>query len=83
MLSIPVIILSALLSIKDLVTDTVVSHELLTNMIISMCIGAILSFITAFFVIKIFLDYLTKLGLVPYVLYRIVLGAVLLAILYC
>lgn len=83
LLSIPVIILSALLSIKDLVTDTVVSHELLTNMIISMCIGAILSFITAFFVIKIFLDYLTKLGLVPYVLYRIVLGAVLLAILYC
>lgn len=83
LLSIPVIILSALLSIKDLVTDTVVSHELLTNMITSICIGAILSFITAFFVIKIFLDYLTKLGLVPYVLYRIVLGAVLLAILYC
>ncbi len=76
LLSIPVIILSGLLSLKDIITGENVNLP-----ISDIVIGMVLSFITAFIVIKLFLEFLTRFGLLPYVIYRLLLGAVLLFVL--
>lgn len=75
LLSIPVIILSGLLSLKGVIEngDTVPYSDV--------AIGVVVSFVTACIVIKLFLDMLGKLGLLPYVIYRIFLGIFLLWIL--
>ena len=72
LLSIPTIGASALLAAKDIV-------ETPGSMSISLIITAmVISFITAYIVIKVFLELLTRLGLLPYVIYRLLLGAFLL-----
>ena len=43
-------------------------------------VGVVVSFICAFIVIKLFLDFLTKVGLLPYVIYRLILGVILLIV---
>lgn len=45
----------------------------------SFIIGCLLSFVTAMFAIHYFLRWLNRFGLVPYVIYRLLLGAVLLS----
>lgn len=41
-------------------------------------LGALLSFIVAYFTIRFFLDFIEKIGMLPFVLYRFLLGAVIL-----
>ncbi|HEY5565773.1 MAG TPA: undecaprenyl-diphosphate phosphatase [Gammaproteobacteria bacterium] len=47
----------------------------------SVVLGAVLSAVTAFLCIHYFLKWLTHFGMLPYVIYRLVLGAVVLAVL--
>ena len=42
-------------------------------------LGALVSAITAYFCIKLFLHFITRIGMWPFVIYRLVLGAILLA----
>ena len=94
LISIPIIILSALLMVYHVIKDAVNSmHEagkavdlsgvlqtISSNEsfnIINLTIGLVISFVVAFIVIKLFLDLLNRLGLVPYVIYRVILGLVL------
>lgn len=68
LLSIPVIILTGLVSIKD------VMNEVDIVPISDVLLGMFISFVTAYLVIKLFLGLLNKYGLLPYVIYRIILG---------
>jgi undecaprenyl-diphosphatase len=47
----------------------------------ALVLGLVLSAITGFVCIHYFLKWLTRFGMLPYVLYRLVLGAVLLTLL--
>ena len=46
----------------------------------STLLGLVISFAVAYLVIKLFLDFLNRVGLFPYVIYRIVLGFFLFAV---
>lgn len=72
LLSIPTIAASALLALKDFVVEQ--STVPASYIVIAMGV----SFVTAYIVIKLFLELLNKLGLLPYVIYRIILGLFLL-----
>ncbi|MBT6206953.1 MAG: undecaprenyl-diphosphate phosphatase, partial [Francisellaceae bacterium] len=71
LLSIPVICLAFFLEIYEITTKNI-DFDLNTILI-----GVISSFIFAYFSIKVFMKMLTKFGLVPFVLYRLVLGVFL------
>lgn len=71
LMSIPVILLSALLMTKDVIME----HHAVD--LYSMFLGVIISFVVAYLVIKLFLDFLNRVGLLPYVIYRLILGAFL------
>lgn len=75
LLSIPVILLSTLLLGKEIIESNNMTADLSI-----LGIGVVCSFITAFTVIHLFLKYLTRTGMLPYVVYRIILGAFLLYI---
>ena len=45
---------------------------------ISSLIGFLVSFIFAFFTIKYFLAFVEKIGMIPFVIYRVILGLILL-----
>ena len=80
LISIPIIILSALLMVYHVIKDAVNMQTISSNEsfnIINLTIGLVISFVVAFIVIKLFLDLLNRLGLVPYVIYRVILGLVL------
>ena len=47
---------------------------------IHLIIGFVVSMIFAFFTIKLFLEFVERIGMVPFVIYRIVLGLFLLLI---
>jgi undecaprenyl-diphosphatase len=72
LLSIPAILLPGLLKTLDLIktTDSAVDWQTLFQ-------GAFLSGVTAFLVIHFFLKLLEKTGMMPYVYYRLILGAFL------
>ena len=72
LLSIPVIVLSSALVSKDLVESAVPVDWL------SMGLGVVLSGICAFFCIHFFLKWIKAIGMLPFVIYRLMLGAVLL-----
>ena len=73
LLSIPTILASATLITRDLLLspDPVAWRELL--------LGALISGISAYLCIRFFMALLERSGMMPYVLYRIALGAFLLA----
>jgi undecaprenyl-diphosphatase len=74
LLSIPVIILAGGLKLKELVE---VGNSMQWDAII---LGALVSGISAWFCIHYFLKLLDKIGMGPFVLYRVVLGVVLLVV---
>ncbi len=78
LLSIPVIILSGLLGAKDLIEDTGV--EEVDVSFVDVGLGIAISFVTALLVIKLFLKFLNSFGLLPYVIYRVILGIVLIVV---
>ena len=46
----------------------------------ALAVGTIVSFVVAFFVVKLFMNYIKTRGLLPFVLYRIALGVILLVL---
>jgi undecaprenyl-diphosphatase len=74
LLSIPVIALAGMLQVKDLIemAGPVVWSELVW--------GAVISGISAYLCIHYFLQWLNRIGMMPFVIYRLLLGAILLAI---
>lgn len=72
LLSIPVTILACLLKTYDLIrADTAVEWA-------PMAVGVVLSGISAYLCIHYFLAFIKRIGMQPFVIYRVVLGAVLL-----
>jgi undecaprenyl-diphosphatase len=75
LLSIPAIGGAATLKTIDLVTSQTTVDWM------TLAIGCGLSAISAYACIRLFLNYITRLGFLPFVIYRLVLGAVLIALL--
>ena len=72
LLAVPTILMSAGLMILDLVgQDGPVDWQ-------SLAIGAALSFVAAYFCIRLFLGFIDLIGMTPFVVYRLVLGIALL-----
>ena len=76
LLSIPIILAAGLFATLDLIGDesAVDWSELFY--------GAAFSFVAAYFCIYLFLSWIAKIGMLPFVIYRLLLGAVLLYIIY-
>ncbi len=75
LLSIPLIAAAGLLKAKELAqTGTDAQITMVTA-------GAVMSFLSAFACIHLFLNFLERLGFMPYVIYRLVLGVCLFALL--
>ncbi len=72
LLSIPTIIMSGGLVVVDIILSDVRINT------IELMFGAILSFVSAYACIHLFLKFVEKIGMVPFVVYRFILGAVLL-----
>jgi len=72
LLSIPVIVLAGLLALKDILVQ---QHPVDTS---AMLTGALLSGITAYLCIHLFLKMLERIGMLPFVIYRLALGVFLL-----
>ncbi len=72
LLSIPTILLAGAVATKDLLEQTVPVdwHALV--------LGAVLSFVVAFLTIHYFLRFIERLSMLPFVVYRLLLGAVIL-----
>jgi len=74
LLSIPVIMLAGLLSTIDLITDnTHIDWQILLT-------AGSISALTAYLCIHFFLKLLDRIGMLPFVIYRLVLGVILLAV---
>lgn len=76
LLSMPVILGAGLLVTWDLIQDPAPVDWF------SMALGAVLSFVSAYLCIYLFLAWISRIGMLPFVIYRLVLGAVLLAYVY-
>ncbi|MBQ3681985.1 MAG: undecaprenyl-diphosphate phosphatase [Succinimonas sp.] len=82
LLSIPVIILSGLMGVKDLVFGNEAAGDTASGAsILMILIGTLVSFGVALLVIRLFLKFLTGIGLLPYVIYRMILGITLFIVL--
>ncbi|BBO29132.1 undecaprenyl-diphosphatase 1 [Alteromonas sp. I4] len=76
LLSIPVILGAGLLAVKDLAeADTAVDWNALIY-------GAGFSFVAAYLCIFLFLSWISRIGMLPFVIYRLLLGAVLVAFIF-
>ncbi|WJG08777.1 undecaprenyl-diphosphate phosphatase [Aliiglaciecola sp. LCG003] len=76
LLSIPVILGAGLLATLDLVKqDAAVDWQALFY-------GTVLSFVSAYACIYLFLSWISKIGMLPFVIYRLILGAVLLGFVF-
>jgi undecaprenyl-diphosphatase len=76
LLAIPTILMSAALVTKDLIeSDVAIDWTALG-------LGVILSFVAALTTIYFFLRFIERMGMKPFVIYRLLLGAVILAIIY-
>ena len=74
LLSIPAIAGAGLLKTADLVTgDSQIDWQ-------TLAVGSLISGVSAYLCIHLFLDYINRLGFLPFVVYRLVLGAVLLVL---
>jgi undecaprenyl-diphosphatase len=76
LLSIPLIVAAGMLKVVELVKLGEAADWL------SVAIGAAISFISAVICIHLFLRFLERIGLMPYVIYRLILGVVLWIILW-
>ena len=72
LLSIPLILGAGILKLKDLIEST---EPVLWDILIG---GAVLSFLSAYVVIALFLKWINKIGMAPFAWYRFALGAFLL-----
>jgi len=72
LLSIPIIVLSGMSVTKDLVESTVPVDWT------TLSLGTVIAAISAFFCIHYFLAFINKMGMTPFVIYRLLLGALLL-----
>jgi len=76
LLAIPTILMSGGLVTLDLISsDTQVDWNSLT-------LGVVLSFIAAYLCISLFLRFVEQVGMLPFVIYRLLLGAVILGVIY-
>jgi undecaprenyl-diphosphatase len=76
LMSVPVSFGAALLVTKDLVSSSApIDYQALS-------LGIVVSFFAAYLCIHFFLKFISKIGMTPFVLYRLALGAVLLGLLY-
>ncbi|MCV2883341.1 undecaprenyl-diphosphate phosphatase [Aestuariibacter sp. AA17] len=76
LLSIPVILGAGVLITYDLVqSPTDVDWNVLIY-------GAVLSFFSAYLCIYLFLNWISRIGMLPFVIYRLLLGAIILGIIY-
>lgn len=74
LLSIPIILGAALIKTKDLLeTSDFVAWDLIA-------IGVVVSFISAYVCIQLFLAWIQRIGLLPFVAYRLLLGIILLVV---
>lgn len=76
LLSIPVIVLAGLLEVRDLVQGSAALP--LTDLLL----GAVVSGVTAYLSIHFFLRLLERIGMLPFIIYRLVLGGMLLILFY-
>ncbi|MBC3764838.1 undecaprenyl-diphosphate phosphatase [Neptunicella marina] len=76
LLSIPTILGAGLLLSMDLVESTSPIDWS------AMLYGAVLSFVSAYVCIKLFLDWIARIGMMPFVIYRLILGVILLGFVY-
>ncbi len=76
LLSIPVILLACLLKTRDLIEEQVSVDWL------AMGLGVLVSAVSAFLCIHYFLVFIKRIGMQPFVIYRILLGIALLAVFY-
>ena len=74
LLSIPIIVLSGLGVTKDLVTSTAPVDWA------ALGLGTVIAAISAYLCIRLFLAFINRIGMTPFVLYRLALGALLFAI---
>ena len=79
LLSIPVIVLSGGLEFVKLIKGDAPGTATLSDSLI----GAFVSFVVSYLVIKFFMDFLNKFGILPYVVYRVLLGLFLVALIGC
>ncbi len=79
LLSIPVIVLSGGLEFVKLIKGDAPGTATLSDSLI----GAFVSFVVSYLVIKFFMDFLNKFGILPYVIYRVLLGLFLVALIGC
>lgn len=76
LMSVPVSFGAALLVTKDLVSSPApIDYQALG-------LGIVVSFVAAYLCIHFFLKFISKIGMTPFVLYRLALGAILLGLLY-
>lgn len=75
LMAIPIIVLGAGLMTLDLLEQSQVDWS-------ALIIGATISAISAYACIYYFLSFINRLGMLPFVIYRLVLGAVLLGLIY-
>ncbi|ESQ14962.1 MAG TPA: undecaprenyl-diphosphate phosphatase [Chromatiaceae bacterium] len=71
LLSIPTILLAGLIASKDLIGSTQPVDWY------ALCLGALLSFITAYLTIYYFLRFIERVSMLPFVLYRVLLGGLI------
>ena len=76
LLSIPVILGAGLLATKDLLESSQAVDWT------AMLMGAAFSFVSAYACIYLFLSWISRIGMLPFVIYRLVLGAVLLGFVF-
>ena len=76
LLSIPLILATGLHSGLKVMKETTESVDYLY-----IGIGLIVSYISAYYVIKFFIKWIEKIGMTPFVIYRLILGFILFAVL--
>ena len=75
LLSIPVILGAGLLATLDLLADTAAVDWS------ALAYGALFSFVSAYACIALFLNFINRIGMTPFVIYRLLLGAILIILL--
>jgi len=74
LLAIPIIVLSSMLIVRDLLaTDKAVEWATLG-------IGTVVATVSAFLCIHLFLKWINRISMLPFVIYRLLLGALLLLV---
>lgn len=78
LLSIPLILAASTLSLLKIFKD-----ENLTVDVTALGLGILISFVSAYIVIKCFMKWIERMGMTPFVIYRLILGVILLFVYFC